>query len=67
MTTSGGSGYCDCGDVEAWKQDPACDLHKVQQDEQQTSKYALRFPHLVPSQISAETSLRRRANSGGLK
>uniref|UniRef100_A0A183EQF3 E3 ubiquitin-protein ligase n=1 Tax=Gongylonema pulchrum TaxID=637853 RepID=A0A183EQF3_9BILA len=38
MTTSGGSGYCDCGDVEAWKQDPACDLHKVQQDEQQTSK-----------------------------
>ncbi|XP_066279397.1 E3 ubiquitin-protein ligase UBR2-like [Branchiostoma lanceolatum] len=28
MSTSGGGGYCDCGDVEAWKQDPWCDIHK---------------------------------------
>lgn len=26
--TSGGGGYCDCGDPEAWKQYPSCDLHK---------------------------------------
>eukprot|EP00118_Oscarella_pearsei_P007753 m.38708 g.38708 ORF g.38708 m.38708 type:complete len:1803 (+) comp32631_c0_seq2:65-5473(+) len=26
--TSGGSGFCDCGDEEAWKQDPWCDEHK---------------------------------------
>ncbi len=25
--TSGGGGYCDCGDPEAWKQFPNCDLH----------------------------------------
>ena len=24
---SAGSGYCDCGDVEAWKSNPACELH----------------------------------------
>lgn len=28
MMTSGGGGYCDCGDPEAWKQHPNCDLHK---------------------------------------
>lgn len=27
MTTSTGGGYCDCGDPEAWKSDPCCDLH----------------------------------------
>ena len=27
MMTSGGGGYCDCGDPEAWKQYPNCDLH----------------------------------------
>lgn len=27
MMTSGGGGYCDCGDPEAWKSDPCCDLH----------------------------------------
>lgn len=29
MSTSGGGGYCDCGDPEAWKSDPACDEHKA--------------------------------------
>ncbi|XP_030854338.1 E3 ubiquitin-protein ligase UBR2 isoform X2 [Strongylocentrotus purpuratus] len=37
MNTSGGGGYCDCGDEEAWKQEPFCELHSraathVQQD-----------------------------------
>lgn len=27
MSTSGGGGYCDCGDKEAWKTDPYCDIH----------------------------------------
>ena len=27
MMTSGGGGYCDCGDPEAWKQFPNCELH----------------------------------------
>ena len=27
MSTSGGGGYCDCGDLEAWKSDPNCELH----------------------------------------
>uniref|UniRef100_T1FY98 E3 ubiquitin-protein ligase n=1 Tax=Helobdella robusta TaxID=6412 RepID=T1FY98_HELRO len=30
MSTSGGGGYCDCGDLEAWKADPLCDLHKLE-------------------------------------
>ncbi len=28
MMTSGGGGYCDCGDPEAWKSHPNCELHK---------------------------------------
>lgn len=39
MAASGGNGYCDCGDVEAWTAHPACELHKVQQDEEQNSTY----------------------------
>lgn len=36
MGTSGGGGCCDCGDTEAWKKAPFCDVHIVgthQQDE----------------------------------
>lgn len=29
MSTSGGGGYCDCGDPEAWKTEPVCDVHKA--------------------------------------
>ncbi|CAH1791627.1 unnamed protein product [Owenia fusiformis] len=29
MSTSGGGGYCDCGDTEAWKSDPFCDTHRA--------------------------------------
>lgn len=28
INTSGGGGYCDCGDVEAWNSHPSCDIHK---------------------------------------
>ncbi|KAM9365047.1 LOW QUALITY PROTEIN: E3 ubiquitin-protein ligase UBR2 [Pholidichthys leucotaenia] len=28
MTTSGGGGFCDCGDGEAWKNGPYCDKHR---------------------------------------
>lgn len=27
MSMSGGGGYCDCGDGEAWKSGPFCDIH----------------------------------------
>ena len=27
MSASSGGGYCDCGDVEAWKRDPFCEYH----------------------------------------
>ncbi|XP_063240177.1 E3 ubiquitin-protein ligase UBR2 [Bacillus rossius redtenbacheri] len=27
MGTSGGGGCCDCGDTEAWKTEPFCDIH----------------------------------------
>lgn len=26
-TSSGNGGFCDCGDVEAWKRDPTCEKH----------------------------------------
>ena len=29
MSTSGGGGYCDCGDIEAWKAHPYCELHTI--------------------------------------
>ncbi|XP_013420461.1 E3 ubiquitin-protein ligase UBR2 isoform X2 [Lingula anatina] len=28
MSTSSGGGYCDCGDKEAWKTDPLCEIHR---------------------------------------
>ena len=32
MNTSGGGGVCDCGDVEAWKEGEACEIHQQGQD-----------------------------------
>jgi E3 ubiquitin-protein ligase UBR2 len=32
MTTSGGSGYCDCGDQEAWSSGATCTLHSAAGD-----------------------------------
>ncbi|KAJ6666943.1 hypothetical protein lerEdw1_018945 [Lerista edwardsae] len=28
MTTSGGGGFCDCGDTEAWREGPYCQKHE---------------------------------------
>ncbi|XP_048259504.1 E3 ubiquitin-protein ligase UBR2-like isoform X2 [Haliotis rufescens] len=33
MHTSGGNGYCDCGDVEAWKMEPYCSIHRSSLDQ----------------------------------
>ncbi|XP_049878281.1 E3 ubiquitin-protein ligase UBR1 isoform X3 [Pectinophora gossypiella] len=35
MGQSGGGGCCDCGDTEAWKRDPFCELHAAPKDEEQ--------------------------------
>ena len=43
MSTSGGGGYCDCGDTEAWKEDPYCILHKPHRDEDRVNKFLLFF------------------------
>ncbi|XP_037303445.1 E3 ubiquitin-protein ligase UBR1 isoform X2 [Manduca sexta] len=32
MGQSGGGGCCDCGDTEAWKRDPFCELHAASKD-----------------------------------
>lgn len=32
MNTSGGGGVCDCGDVEAWKEGAACEIHQHGED-----------------------------------
>ncbi|GFO34713.1 E3 ubiquitin-protein ligase ubr2 [Plakobranchus ocellatus] len=36
MNTSGGGGYCDCGDTEAWKSDPYCLLHLPRREESES-------------------------------
>ncbi|GFS26777.1 E3 ubiquitin-protein ligase UBR2 [Elysia marginata] len=36
MSTSGGGGYCDCGDTEAWKSDPYCLLHLPRREESES-------------------------------
>lgn len=33
MTTSGGGGFCDCGDTEAWKEGPYCEKHELNTSE----------------------------------
>ncbi|XP_053616126.1 E3 ubiquitin-protein ligase UBR1 isoform X2 [Plodia interpunctella] len=35
MGQSGGGGCCDCGDTEAWKREPFCELHKAPREESQ--------------------------------
>ncbi|XP_068089086.1 E3 ubiquitin-protein ligase UBR2 isoform X1 [Hyperolius riggenbachi] len=36
MTTSGGGGFCDCGDAEAWKEGPYCQKHGMNISESET-------------------------------
>ncbi|XP_050551881.1 E3 ubiquitin-protein ligase UBR1 isoform X3 [Spodoptera frugiperda] len=35
MGQSSGGGCCDCGDTEAWKRDPFCELHAAAEDDKQ--------------------------------
>jgi E3 ubiquitin-protein ligase UBR2 len=47
MMTSGGGGYCDCGDPEAWKFHPSCELHMPKSNTAQgndTSNYVSKLP-----------------------
>ncbi|XP_045504697.1 E3 ubiquitin-protein ligase UBR1 isoform X2 [Colias croceus] len=37
MGQSGGGGCCDCGDTEAWKRDPFCELHAAPDDKEETA------------------------------
>ena len=37
MSMSGGGGYCDCGDGEAWKSGPFCDIHLRGLEESQSA------------------------------
>ena len=45
MSTSGGGGYCDCGDREAWRSGAFCDIHESglqqQQNETQVTRVLL--------------------------
>ena len=38
MSTSGGGGYCDCGDPEAWKAEPFCSIHRPDSQEKEESR-----------------------------
>jgi E3 ubiquitin-protein ligase UBR2 len=45
MMTSGGGGYCDCGDPEAWKQFPNCELHMPKSGEETSNEeYLAKLP-----------------------
>ncbi|XP_060806415.1 E3 ubiquitin-protein ligase UBR1 [Amyelois transitella] len=39
MGQSGGGGCCDCGDTEAWKREPFCELHAAPSEEEQSSSH----------------------------
>ena len=43
MSTSSGGGYCDCGDGEAWKSDPFCDIHKKGLQEKDSNQVCRAF------------------------
>uniref|UniRef100_A0A1I8EJJ6 E3 ubiquitin-protein ligase n=1 Tax=Wuchereria bancrofti TaxID=6293 RepID=A0A1I8EJJ6_WUCBA len=56
MCASNGNGCCDCGDVEAWKEYPACKLHEIGQNEEQDSEIAD-----VPAEITEQVETRIRS------
>jgi hypothetical protein len=47
MHTSMGSGYCDCGDIEAWSNDYFCKLHipNKQKEEEMKEEQADNFEY----------------------
>ncbi|GIY02969.1 e3 ubiquitin-protein ligase UBR2 [Caerostris darwini] len=44
MSTSGGGGYCDCGDKEAWKAFSFCDNHHAKSEDMEDSNPLDRLP-----------------------
>lgn len=46
MTTSGGGGFCDCGDTEAWKEGPYCQKHELNSSET-AEEEVITFDHHV--------------------
>ncbi|XP_052769327.1 E3 ubiquitin-protein ligase UBR2-like isoform X1 [Mya arenaria] len=53
MSTSGGGGYCDCGDPEAWKIDPFCGNHKPKEETQTAENSMDSLPDLLVNRASA--------------
>ncbi|XP_060594831.1 E3 ubiquitin-protein ligase UBR2-like isoform X1 [Ruditapes philippinarum] len=54
MSTSGGGGYCDCGDAEAWKVGVFCGKHQPQSDEMEESKNPM---ELIPDDLIDRASV----------
>ncbi|KAG1675618.1 E3 ubiquitin-protein ligase UBR2 [Nymphon striatum] len=54
MSTSGGGGYCDCGDVEAWAGNPFCSVHMPNPDDPKDGKDDV-YDSLPESMISRMT------------
>ncbi|GAB5571520.1 E3 ubiquitin-protein ligase UBR2 isoform X3 [Prionailurus iriomotensis] len=56
MTTSGGGGFCDCGDTEAWKEGPYCQKHELNtseiEEEEETALPADPLVHLSEDVIA---------------
>ncbi|XP_077410578.1 E3 ubiquitin-protein ligase UBR2 isoform X2 [Vanacampus margaritifer] len=44
MTTSGGGGFCDCGDTEAWKKGPYCQKHTLTANKDSEEDPAAQLP-----------------------
>ncbi|EJD74645.1 E3 ubiquitin-protein ligase UBR2 [Loa loa] len=56
MWASNGNGCCDCGDVEAWKEHPACKLHEVLRNDEHDSQVTD-----VPAEITEQVETRIRS------
>ncbi|XP_015255763.1 PREDICTED: E3 ubiquitin-protein ligase UBR2 [Cyprinodon variegatus] len=53
MTTSGGGGFCDCGDTEAWKTGPYCQNHTPAERSRQAEEDPV---SLLPPDLVARSS-----------
>ncbi|CAF0875440.1 unnamed protein product [Brachionus calyciflorus] len=51
MMTSLGGGYCDCGDPEAWKAHPNCDLHMPKEKPQNSDDKPEEYQHKLPQDL----------------
>lgn len=58
MGTSIGGGCCDCGDVEAWKKDPYCDIHAEGLQKRQSTSGSLPEDVAERTRIAFEAVLR---------